>query len=357
MRKILYVLPHLDYSGATRLACLTAAGLPRADFQVQVCAMGASGPLASQLQDFRVPCSVCGSSRFLDARPAFRLRQWLHAFRPDMIHAWGGRRSLAWVRLALATLPRRLRPCLLLNWSPDLPCAGPWAAWLRSADRYLAGNSFEIGAWRRLGIPASRIREAVPGIPLADGPEAATDHLATPARYVACVGPVEPHKGFLTAIWALDILRYVYPDLHLVIVGSGSDVPRLQHFARSIGAHRYLHILGKVSGVRAVLRRAEAVWIPTLTTGGVLGALEGMAEGRPLIASCRPGLEDVVVDGETAFLTRPGDAVALARQSRWLLEDAELGHRMGRSARERVRRSFTAEHLVARMIQVYNLSA
>ena len=52
------------------------------------------------------------------------------------------------------------------------------------------------------------------------------------------VGPLERHKGFHDVIWALDILRSLYEDLHLVLVGVGPDRERLERFARATGSIR-----------------------------------------------------------------------------------------------------------------------
>jgi glycosyltransferase involved in cell wall biosynthesis len=78
-----------------------------------------------------------------------------------------------------------------------------------------------------------------------------------------------------------------------------------------------------------------------------------MATGRPVVASCLPGLEHLVVDRETGFLVPPGDKAVLARQTRILLDDADLRRRMGQAARRRAAECFGVETMVGRFIDLY----
>jgi glycosyltransferase involved in cell wall biosynthesis len=56
----------------------------------------------------------------------------------------------------------------------------------------------------------------------------------------------------------------------------------------------------------------------------------------------------------TGLLVPPGDPDALAAALNRLLGDYELQRSLGRAARERVEREFTAEQMIARTIEVYD---
>src|SRR5438270_470943 len=83
----------------------------------------------------------------------------------------------------------------------------------------------------------------------------------------SCAGPLEPHKGFMDALWAYDILRYVYADLHLLVVGTGSHRERLEWAVRRCELRR-VHFLGVPSDWSAILDEAEVVWVPSRAHGG-----------------------------------------------------------------------------------------
>ena len=69
---------------------------------------------------------------------------------------------------------------------------------------------------------------------------------------------------------------------------------------------------------------------------------EGMAAGKPAVAFDVGGASEVIVDGETGFLTPPGHAEALADALERLRDDAALRERMGRAGRRRAEAHYTA---------------
>jgi glycosyltransferase involved in cell wall biosynthesis len=177
--------------------------------------------------------------------------------------------------------------------------------------------------------------------------------LPADARVVLCVGSLKAERGFRDAIWAFDILQYLAPNLHLALLGTGPDEHRLRHFARSVGVLSSVHLTGSVGDTSAWLAAAEIVWVPSREGGGAQVALRAMAAARPVVASRLGALTEIVADGETGYLITPGDKVALARQTRRLLDDASLRTRMGAAGALRAQRYFSAEALVDRFARLY----
>jgi glycosyltransferase involved in cell wall biosynthesis len=149
------------------------------------------------------------------------------------------------------------------------------------------------------------------------------------------------------------MLKYVFPDLHLILIGDGPDRSRLEQFVRLIEAEGHVHFLGHQPDAAALLGHAEVVWVPSRKHGGVNVALEAMAAGRPVVASRLPALAEVLSDGKTGFLIDPGDKMALARKTRWLLHDPNRSRQMGEAGRQRGERDFSATGFVERFARVY----
>jgi glycosyltransferase involved in cell wall biosynthesis len=207
-------------------------------------------------------------------------------------------------------------------------------------------------------VAAQRLHVLWPGVAApGPGPAAAAPGLPPEARVVLGVGPLAPHKGFRDAIWAFDILRFLYADLRLVLLGGGPARAHLEHFARVAGVASDVHFLGPVASVGPWLERADVVWVPSLRPGGVGAALEAMAAGRPVVASDLPELREVVLDGETGLLFKPGDKAALARQTRALLDGPGLRRRLGAAAREHARKHFAAAQAVRQAARLYSEAA
>src|SRR5207302_1062258 len=149
------------------------------------------------------------------------------------------------------------------------------------------------------------------------------------------------------------ILHYLFDDLRLAFVGDGEDRARVEAFARAVGAANHVRFLGRQPRVGPYLRRAAVVWVPSDRAGGVCVALEAMAAGRPVVASRVSELAEIVVEGETGYLTRAGDKASLARQTRWMLDRPATMQRLAEAGRQRAVQHFSAARLVAECARIY----
>jgi glycosyltransferase involved in cell wall biosynthesis len=82
-------------------------------------------------------------------------------------------------------------------------------------------------------------------------------------------------------------------------------------------------------------------------------ALEAMAAGKPVIASEIGGLPTLVEDGVTGLLVTPGDEEALRRAMQHLLDNPELGTRMGATAKDRAQ-AYAPERYAERIEAIYS---
>jgi len=282
--------------------------------------------------------------RSLEISPLRRLYERLTQKRPEIVHAWGsgalwpaalalrGDLSRLWVS---AALPPGHLPSATLGWL------------LRHCARVLPLGQGEALACRRLGVPESRLTVLPPGIAPFTLPEPVRwPGLPDSARVVMVSGPIALHKGQLEAAWALDILAYLYPELHLVLLGKGPGEARVRSYVASTPRQQRIHFPGQVEDVRPWLARAEIVWVPCLREGGRMAALEAMAAGKPIIASQLPGLAQLIDHGRTGLLVPPRDVTGLCRLTRSLLEDPAAARRLGEAAREETRQRFDLQQLV-----------
>jgi glycosyltransferase involved in cell wall biosynthesis len=82
-----------------------------------------------------------------------------------------------------------------------------------------------------------------------------------------------------------------------------------------------------------------------------LKIFEYMAAGRPIAASNLPSLREVLHDGTTAILIRPGDAEALAEAVRRLDSDHALADRLANNARAEVEEKYTWKKRAAAILE------
>jgi len=84
-----------------------------------------------------------------------------------------------------------------------------------------------------------------------------------------------------------------------------------------------------------------------------LALLEGMACGRPGIATNVASLPELVEDGVTGFIVPPNDPLALREKIQWLITHRAEADRMGEAARQSVLRLFTWDAAADKCLKAY----
>lgn len=358
MIKVLFVASGLEYSGPATQLLLLATALPRTRFDVRVCSLGTGGPRAKVLETAGITLQQLGWRRRLDVRPVWNFRRSVLNHSPDIVHAWDVQ-TLWMLRLAGAGKFRLVATTATRGSNRATIQAWMTGQLLRVADAVVAQGHNEIAGYRRCGLAAEKISfipRAVDAA-LVQEPAAATLRrslqLGDNDRLIVCVGPLLAEKGYYDAIWAFDILNYLYDNLHLVLIGCGPYRERLEAFVRAIQCAARVHLVGPQPEVLPLLAQADVVWVPGRRRGGVNAALEAMAAGRPLVAARVPAVAELVNDGATGFLVSPGDKGALARQTRLLLDDGQLAQKLAEAGRRYVIEEFNVSNMVQRHAHLY----
>ncbi len=138
----------------------------------------------------------------------------------------------------------------------------------------------------------------------------------------------------------------------LVLVGDGPDRDAAEQEVDRLKLGRDVRFLGKVDNVADILRGSDLFLLPSETESFGLAALEAMACAVPVVATAVGGVPEVVVHGETGFLTPKGDVDAMIAHSLRLLGDAALQARM-RDAAARRALEFAADRVVPRYERLY----
>jgi glycosyltransferase involved in cell wall biosynthesis len=124
--------------------------------------------------------------------------------------------------------------------------------------------------------------------------------------------------------------------------------------AAALGLGERVEFLGHSDDVPALLAASDAFVLPSLFEGTPLALLEAMAAGKAVVTSAIAGVDEVVSDGETGLLVRPGDPDALAEALRRVVGDAELRARLGAAARLRAEAEHSAVGSTRRVTAVYD---
>lgn len=126
-------------------------------------------------------------------------------------------------------------------------------------------------------------------------------------------------KDHETVIRALHLLP---DDYHLLLAGDGNRRKIVEEFGAQEQLSQRVHFLGNRNDVANVLKAADVIVMSSRYEGLSLSSLEGLASGRPVVASDVPGLREIV--GNAGILFPQGDAQALAKTILALEEDSKL---------------------------------
>jgi glycosyltransferase involved in cell wall biosynthesis len=108
----------------------------------------------------------------------------------------------------------------------------------------------------------------------------------------------------------------------------------------------WLQLLGELPDSREAMREAWLVAVPSTQPDPFPNVvLEAMAEGRAVVGSDLGGIPEMVVNGRTGELVRPGDADRLADAMSRILGDRGVAESMGRAGRTEVDLRFSRDRL------------
>jgi glycosyltransferase involved in cell wall biosynthesis len=173
-------------------------------------------------------------------------------------------------------------------------------------------------------------------------------------KCVLYVGRVNEKKGVGDLIRAFEIASNRQRDCILAVAGSGDGkyVEGLVKEVSRAGLDDGVYFLGPVPNreMPALMRAADIIAYATREGEGIPRALlEGMACGKPVVATEVAGIPEAVIDGVTGFVVKPRDIAALADRLSILLVDDTLRREMGLKARRHVEAEFNYDTVIPKI--------
>jgi glycosyltransferase involved in cell wall biosynthesis len=119
---------------------------------------------------------------------------------------------------------------------------------------------------------------------------------------------------------------------------------------QELGLMERVFFLGLRMDVPRLLKTADIVVLSSKYEGLSLSSIEGMASGKPFVASRVPGLSDLVENAGVLF--ECGNEKELARCIQELIEDPIYYSKVAQACQERAE-DYTIEKMVAEHIELY----
>jgi colanic acid/amylovoran biosynthesis glycosyltransferase len=139
------------------------------------------------------------------------------------------------------------------------------------------------------------------------------------------------------------------PEARLRMIGEGPLLNECRVLVKELKIEGSVTLLGAQphSIVREEMRLARAFVQHSVQAsdgdceGTPVGVLEACASGLPVISTRHAGIMDVVIQGETGFLTEGGDVAGMTHNMLRLIRDSGLAGRLGRASRLQIENHFS----------------
>ena len=217
--------------------------------------------------------------------------------------------------------------------------------WSHAIDRYIALTDLARQRFLEGGIAEEKIVvkpnfiEPDPGFSSQRG------------RHALFVARLSPEKGVDTLLEAWRLLEAPIP---LRIAGDGPLAERVMQATRD---DRRIQWLGHLSSDRVTseMKKAYCLIVPSIWfEGGLpLTILEAFATGLPVVASKIGAMAELIEHQDTGLHFAAGDPAQLAERIRWCWDHPGELSGLGRRARARFERSYTAEANYRQLMSIY----
>lgn len=142
------------------------------------------------------------------------------------------------------------------------------------------------------------------------------------------VGRISSLKGIEDALLATQIVKKIYPNIHLWVIGRGSDiyVNRLKELCVKQGITKNVVFWGFVSEEKKfeLLARAHLLVSPSVKEGFGLTIPEAGCVGTPAVVYNSPGLSEFVINGKTGLVCKENTPWEMAENIERLLNDQDF---------------------------------
>lgn len=309
-----------------------------------------------------VEVTLCPMRQDYDLAAAFRIADAVKRFQPDIVHAHHPRAHALCLAAGFFTPMPRLVVSRRVSF--HLKKWNIFSQWKYRSSRirmFIAVSEDIKNVLVAGGVPRDRVRVVHSGVDtgvFSPKPpnEKLRGELGLPAdRFL--VGSLTHFSWWKGQTFFLEAARDVLATgarAHFLLVGKDTDGPEARKKVDELGIGGRVTLAGFRRDVPEILSLLQASVLSSLAGEGFSGVLrESMAMKVPVVSTDVGGNRELVLDGETGLLVRPGNAQALAQAIRRLMDDPGLAARLAAAAQAKVVNNYSLEKMVEKTMDVY----
>ncbi len=210
------------------------------------------------------------------------------------------------------------------------------------------------------GVPRERIRFIPRGVDLEKFKFSPLDTSRHKLEFkIGIVGRITPIKGHAFFLQAIARVIKMFPKVKIMIVGDApKDKPEykenLEVLIRRLDIERFIEFSGSRHDIAKIMSGLDLLVLPSVgqeAFGRVI--IEAGASGVPVIATRIGGAVDIIENGKTGILVKPGDIIELVDSIIKVLKDRELAKNLAIEARKKIEKEYSLVRMAEDTIKVY----
>jgi glycosyltransferase involved in cell wall biosynthesis len=154
----------------------------------------------------------------------------------------------------------------------------------------------------------------------------------------------------------LEAAKYVlgeYPNAKFLIVGEGPVRGRIEKKIEELELRGSVLLTGHREDIPEILSGTDVAVLTSESEGMPQSVLQYLAMEKPVVATDAGSVSDAVRNGETGILVPPNNFRGVAEGILALLNDRELGRRLGSNGRKLIKRRFSYEIMTEKILELY----
>jgi glycosyltransferase involved in cell wall biosynthesis len=171
-----------------------------------------------------------------------------------------------------------------------------------------------------------------------------------PGMIAVC--PVDKAANFQPLLEAIRHLAIDTYQFVVVIIGTGKADSAVRRLIRAMGLSQIVNVVPSFDHFRAAFAEADICIRPKPVYAFSVPLLEAMSVGM-VVAGCKGGVDDLLIEDQTAVLFNPDDHLSIYSKLRWLLDNKQEARRLAMNAQAYLRQHHTVSKMMSGLIGAY----
>lgn len=167
------------------------------------------------------------------------------------------------------------------------------------------------------------------------------------AFVIVSAGELNKNKNTEVVVKALKEV----PEAHYIACGVGPEEENLKKLAEELGVADRFHLLGYRTDMPQLMAASDVFTMMSFREGMPRSLLEAMDIGLPCVGSDTRGIRDLI-DSDGGYICSPKDPHAFANAFNKLMNDRDLGRKMGTHNQGKVQ-DYSAEVVKKELYEIY----